>query len=63
MAQYNSYIPVSYTHLDVYKRQFRKGEILFQTEDHSLVNSLVKLGKITHEEVAHHPQRLSLIHI
>ena len=33
---------------------FRKGEILFQTEDHSLVNSLVKLGKITHEEVAHH---------
>lgn len=25
----------------------RKGEILYQTEDHSLVNSLVKLGKIT----------------
>ena len=28
----------------------RKGEILYQTEDHSLVNSLVKLGKITPEE-------------
>ena len=40
---------------------FRKGEILFQTEDHSLVNSLVKLGKITHEEVAHHPQRNVII--
>ena len=40
---------------------FRKGEILFQTEDHSLVNSLVKLGKITHEEVTHHPQRNVII--
>ena len=34
---------------------------MFQTEDHSLVNSLVKLGKITHEEVAHHPQRNVII--
>lgn len=36
---------------------FRAGEILYQTEDHSLVNSLVKLGKITPEEALHHPQR------
>lgn len=36
---------------------FRKGEILYRTEDHSLVNSLVKLGKITKEEAIHHPQR------
>ena len=35
----------------------RKGEILYQTEDHSLVNSLVKLGKITPEEALTHPQR------
>ena len=34
---------------------------MFQTEDHSLVNSLVKLGKITHEEAAHHPQRNVII--
>ena len=40
---------------------FRKGEILFQTEDHSLVNSLVKLGKITREEAVHHPQRNVII--
>lgn len=26
--------------------QFRRGEIIYQTEDHSLVNSLVKLGKL-----------------
>lgn len=36
---------------------FRKGEILYQTEDHSLVNSLLKLGRITKEEVKKHPQR------
>ena len=40
---------------------FRKGEILFQTEDHSLVNSLVKLGKITPEEALTHPQRNVII--
>ena len=40
---------------------FRKGEILFQTEDHSLVNSLVKLGKITREEAACHSQRNVII--
>ena len=36
---------------------FRKGEILYQTEDHSLVNSLLKLGRITKEEAKKHPQR------
>ena len=36
---------------------FRKGEILYQTEDHSLVNSLLKLGRITKEEAIKHPQR------
>ena len=40
---------------------FRQGDILFQTEDHSLVNSLVKLGKITREEAVHHPQRNVII--
>lgn len=35
----------------------RQGEILYQTEDHSLVNSLVRLGKITRDEAAHHPQK------
>lgn len=37
--------------------QLRKGEILFRTVDHSLVNSLVQLGKITKEEALTHPQR------
>lgn len=37
--------------------QFRGGEILFRTEDHSLVNSLVKLGQITPAEACRHPQR------
>lgn len=36
---------------------FRNGEIIHQTEDHSLVNTWVKLGKITKEEVSHHPQK------
>lgn len=40
---------------------FRQGEILYQTEDHSLVNSLVKLGKISHEQAANHPQRNVII--
>ena len=35
----------------------RKGEILFRTEDHSLLNSWIKLGKITPEEAQHHPQK------
>ncbi|MDR1980314.1 MAG: protein phosphatase 2C domain-containing protein [Tannerellaceae bacterium] len=37
--------------------QFRNGEIIYQTEDHSLVNSLYKSGKINSEEMLHHPQR------
>lgn len=41
--------------------QFRKGKILFCTEDHSLVNSWVKLGKITQEEALTHPQRNVII--
>lgn len=36
---------------------FRKGRILYQTEDHSLVNSLVKLGKISRQEAQCHPQK------
>ncbi|MDR2763645.1 MAG: protein phosphatase 2C domain-containing protein [Tannerella sp.] len=37
--------------------QFRDGQGIYQTEDHSLVNSLVKLGKITADEAEHHPQK------
>lgn len=37
--------------------QFRKGKIIFRTEDHSLVNSWLKLGRITPEEAASHPQK------
>lgn len=37
--------------------QFRKGKIVFRTEDHSLINSWLKLGRITPEEAASHPQR------
>lgn len=36
---------------------FRKGRIVHQTEDHSLVNSLLKLGKISPEEARFHPQK------
>lgn len=32
-------------------------EILFMTEDHSLVNSLVKAGEMTHEEARHSKQK------
>lgn len=37
--------------------QFREGRIVCETEDHSLVNSWVKLGVITKEEAAFHPQK------
>ncbi len=37
--------------------QFRKGKILHQTEDHSLVNSLYKLNMIKKEDMRTHPQR------
>jgi len=36
---------------------FRKGRLIFKTEDHSLVNSLVKLGQISPEEALNHPQK------
>ncbi|MGB0839748.1 MAG: PP2C family protein-serine/threonine phosphatase [Chitinophagales bacterium] len=35
----------------------RDGKILFQSEDHSLVNELVKRGEITEEEAYTHPRR------
>lgn len=35
----------------------RTGKVLFRTEDHSLVNTLVKNGEITMEEARTHPQR------
>jgi protein phosphatase len=37
--------------------QFRKGEIIFKTEDHSLVNSMIKTGQINPEEAQKHPRR------
>ncbi len=37
--------------------QFRDGKILYETKDHSLVNSLVEMGKISKEEALTHPQR------
>ncbi|MDR1646366.1 MAG: protein phosphatase 2C domain-containing protein [Tannerellaceae bacterium] len=37
--------------------QFRNGEVIHQTEDHSLVNSLVKLGQISPEEALRHPRK------
>lgn len=41
--------------------QFRGGEIIFKTKDHSLVNSLIDLGKITSEEAVNHPQKNVII--
>ncbi len=32
-------------------------QILFRTEDHSLVNALVRIGEITEEEALHHPKK------
>lgn len=37
--------------------QFRKGKIIYRTEDHSLVNSWLKLGMITPEEAVNHPKK------
>ena len=39
----------------------RKNEILFRTEDHSLVNSLVRKGELTEEEGRTHPQKNLLL--
>jgi PPM family protein phosphatase len=35
----------------------RDGEVLYKTQDHSLVNTLVKEGEITEEEARLHPQK------
>lgn len=35
----------------------RKGKILYQTQDHSLVNELIKLGQITPEQARTHRQK------
>ena len=37
--------------------QFREGQIVFKTEDHSLVQSMVNLGQITKEEADFHPKK------
>lgn len=37
--------------------QFRDGQIIFQTQDHSLVNELLAEGIINNEQAAVHPQR------
>lgn len=37
--------------------KFNNGQIEQLTEDHSLVNELVKNGQITREEATHHPRR------
>lgn len=34
-----------------------QARIVFRTQDHSLVNDLVKIGEITEEEAKHHPQK------
>jgi len=37
--------------------QFRKGEMIFKTEDHSLVNTMIKNGKINPGDADKHPQK------
>ena len=37
--------------------QFRDGKVLFQTQDHSLVNDLLKAGEITEEEAKNYPRK------
>lgn len=45
----------------VYQLRPAKGanhpHIVFRTQDHSLVNDLIKIGEITEEEAKHHPQK------
>lgn len=35
----------------------KKGDVVFCTKDHSLVNDLIKIGEITEEEALNHPQK------
>ena len=37
--------------------QFRNGQLIFQTDDHSLVNEWVKQGMITPKEAYNHPRK------
>lgn len=37
--------------------QFRNGQIIFQTSDHSLVNDLLKAGVLTEEQAKNHPRK------
>ena len=37
--------------------QFRNGQIVFKTEDHSLVNSMIKTGRISPDDAEKHPQK------
>ena len=37
--------------------QFRNGQLIFQTDDHSLVNMYVKQGILSPDEALHHPQK------
>jgi len=37
--------------------QFRTGEMIFKTEDHSLVNFMIKSGKINPKDADKHPQK------
>jgi serine/threonine protein phosphatase PrpC len=41
--------------------QIRNGAVIFQTEDHSVVNMLVKAGDITSEEAMAHPRRNEIL--
>ena len=36
---------------------FRNGSIIYKTQDHSLVNTLVKSGEISESDATHHPQK------
>lgn len=41
--------------------QIRNGSVIFQSEDHSTVNMLVKTGNITKDEAKTHPQRNEIL--
>jgi protein phosphatase len=41
--------------------QFRHGRIIFQSSDHSVVNTLVRLGEITEEEARTHPEKNKIL--